>query len=66
MLKITLTKSLIGYNQKQRRTVDALGLRKLGSWVLHTDSPEIRGMLNKIPHLLKVELLDEPVEGELQ
>lgn len=66
MLKITLTKSLIGYNQKQRGTVRALGLGKLGSWVLHTDSPEIRGMLNKIPHLLKVESLDEPVEGEVK
>jgi large subunit ribosomal protein L30 len=66
MLKITLTKSLIGFNQKQRGTVRALGLGKLGSWVLHTDTPVIRGMINKIPHLLQVEQLNEPVEGEVQ
>jgi large subunit ribosomal protein L30 len=64
MLKITLKKSLIGYNEKQRRTVRALGLGKMWSWALHADSPQIRGMCKKIPHLLNVEQLEEPVEGK--
>lgn len=62
MLKITLTKSTIGFNQKQRGTVKALGLGKLGSSALHADNPVIRGMINKVPHLLQVEQLEEPVE----
>jgi large subunit ribosomal protein L30 len=66
MLRITLRKSLIGFNKKQRGTVKALGLGKLGSWVVHTDSPQIRGMVNKIPHLVQVEQLIEPVEGEVE
>jgi large subunit ribosomal protein L30 len=66
MLRITLKKSLIGFNKKQRGTVKALGLGKLGSWVVHTDSPQIRGMVKKIPHLLQVEQLNEPVEGEVE
>jgi large subunit ribosomal protein L30 len=66
MLKITLTKSLIGFNKKQGATAKALGLGRLGSWVLHTDSPQIRGMVRKITHLLNVEELPEPVEGEVE
>ena len=66
MLKITLKRSLIGFNKKQRGSVRALGLGKIGSWVLHTDSPQIRGMIKKTCHLLQVEELQEPVEGEVQ
>ncbi|MDO8683616.1 MAG: 50S ribosomal protein L30 [Armatimonadota bacterium] len=66
MLKITLKKSLIGFNGKQRKTVKALGLGKLDSWVLQADSPQIRGMIKKVTHLLQVEQLEEPVEGEVQ
>ena len=65
MLKITLKKSLIGFNKKQRSTVRALGLGRLGSWTLQADSPQIRGMINKVPHLLQVEQLEDPVEGEV-
>lgn len=54
-LHITLVKSPIGYSERQKRTVRALGLRKLQQTVKQTDSPAVRGMINKIPHLLKVE-----------
>lgn len=55
MLKITLTKGLVGKTKEQRRVVTALGLGKYGSSVVHHDSPTIRGMVNKISHLLTVE-----------
>ncbi|HBK86367.1 MAG TPA: 50S ribosomal protein L30 [Firmicutes bacterium] len=53
-LHITLVKSPIGYSAKQRQTVEALGLHKLHQTVEHDDSPAIRGMINKVIHLLKV------------
>jgi len=56
-LKITLIKSVIGQNERQRATVRALGLRKLNHSVVKADSPEIRGMVAKVSHLLKVEEL---------
>ena len=58
-LKITWTKSCIGKPQNQRRVVNALGLRRLHHTVIHGDTPTIRGMVNKISHLLKVEELAE-------
>jgi len=64
MLKITLRRSLIGFNKKQRNTVRALGLGRIGSCCLQADSPQIRGMIKKIPHLLEVEQLEEPVEAK--
>jgi len=54
-LKITLCKSLIGASPKQRRTVKALGLRKLHQTLLKEDTPSIRGMVNRVPFLLNVE-----------
>jgi len=54
-IKLTLIKSPIGYELRQKRTVRALGLRKLHQMVEVADSPAIRGMIAKIPHLLKVE-----------
>ena len=54
-LKITLTRSLIGYKQDQRATVRALGLGKLGTSVVQEDNPTIRGMIHKVRHLVKVE-----------
>ncbi len=54
-LKITLIKSVIGYNVKQKRTVRALGLRKLNQSVLHPDTPVIQGMIHKVGHLVSVE-----------
>ncbi|MCS6923244.1 MAG: 50S ribosomal protein L30 [Fimbriimonadales bacterium] len=54
MLKITLKRSPIGYSESQKRTVRALGLRKLNQTVYHRDDPSIRGMIAKVPHLLQV------------
>lgn len=53
-LNITLTRSPIGYNKKQRAVVQALGLGKLNSSVTRSDVPTIRGMIAKIPHLVTV------------
>jgi len=58
-LRIKLVRSVVGYPKNQREVVKGLGLRKLNSEVLRKDSPEIRGMINKIPHLLKVEVLEK-------
>ena len=54
-LKITLKKSVIGYNKKQKITVRTLGLRRLHQIVEHVDTPQIRGMVNKVSHLVDVE-----------
>jgi large subunit ribosomal protein L30 len=54
-LKITYTKSAIGYQKDQGRTIRALGLRKLHQSVEHEDTPAIRGMVHKVIHLVKVE-----------
>jgi large subunit ribosomal protein L30 len=54
-LKITQIKSSIGYKQKAKLTLKALGLRKMHQTVEHLDSPSMRGMLNKINYLLKIE-----------
>ena len=54
-LKITLKKSIIGYNKKQKVTVRTLGLRKLHQTVEHVDTPQIRGMVKKVSHLVEVE-----------
>jgi len=54
-LKITQIKSSIGYKQKAKLTLKALGLRKMHQTVEHIDSPSMRGMLNKINYLVKIE-----------
>jgi large subunit ribosomal protein L30 len=54
-LKITLVKSPIGYNKRQKGTVRALGLKRLNASVEHEDVATIRGMVAKISHLVKVE-----------
>lgn len=54
-LQITLVRSLIGRNEKQRSTVRTLGLRKLHQTVVHEDNPAIRGMINHVSHLVKVQ-----------
>ena len=56
-LRITYTKSSIGYAQEQKDTVRSLGLRKLNSVALHNDTPAIRGMAFKVRHLVTVEEL---------
>ena len=54
-LKITQTKSAIGRTGNQKKIVAALGLRKLNMTVEHEDSPQIRGMLDKVSHPVTVE-----------
>lgn len=53
-LEITLTKSVIGSKPAQRKTVEALGLRKLNQMVEHKDNVAIRGMVSKVAHLVTV------------
>ena len=54
-LCVTWVKSGIGYAEVQKRTLKALGLRRLNQSVVHDDSRSIRGMIKKIKHLVKVE-----------
>ncbi len=55
-LCITWVKSGIGYKEDQKRTLKALGFRRLNQSVIHNDSASIRGMINKVRHLVKVEV----------
>jgi large subunit ribosomal protein L30 len=55
MLRITLERSGIGYSLRQKRTLRALGLRRINQTVEHADCPELRGMIAKVSHLIKVE-----------
>jgi len=54
-VKITLVKSLIGRKKEHIATVNALGLRKIRKSVEHEETPQIRGMINKVVYLIKVE-----------
>jgi len=54
-LCITWVKSGIGYAEDQKRTLKALGFHRLNQSITHDDSPSIRGMVNKVKHLVKVE-----------
>ena len=58
LLRITQTRSLIGRPQDQRDTVRSLGLKRIRHTVEQPDRPEIRGMLNKVPHLVSWEAAD--------
>lgn len=57
-LRVTLVKSPIGYSKRQKETVLALGLRRMHQTVEHEDSPEIRGMIARVAHLVEVEERD--------
>jgi len=54
-LRVTLIKSGIGYAQDQKKTLRALGLNRLNKSVLHNDNSSVRGMLDKVRHLIRVE-----------
>lgn len=54
-VKVTLRKSLIGEKPKTRATVEGLGLRRIDQTVEQADSPSLRGMLDKVSHLVQVE-----------
>jgi large subunit ribosomal protein L30 len=53
-LKITQRKSRNGCDKRQRDTLRSLGLRRIGHTVEHTDSPQVRGMIHKVRHLVEV------------
>ncbi len=52
-LEVKLVKSTIGSIPKHRKTVEALGLKKIGQVAYHQDNPQIRGMINKVSHLVE-------------
>ncbi|MBN1951843.1 MAG: 50S ribosomal protein L30 [Bacteroidales bacterium] len=54
-IKITQSGSRIGSTQRQKATLDALGLRKMNATVELNDTPQILGMVRKVSHLVKVE-----------
>lgn len=58
-IDITLVRSTIGRPGNQGKVVRSLGLRKMNQTVRHEDNPCIRGMVNKVSHLLKVEAVEE-------
>jgi large subunit ribosomal protein L30 len=59
MLRIVLKKGYIGLPVKQRRTLEALGLRKIGASVNREDNKAVKGMLTKVAHLVAVETVAE-------
>ena len=65
MIKITLTKSTIGASPKQRKVVEALGLRKMHHSVELADTPQTRGAIAKVSHLVTVEELQEVHSDEI-
>ncbi len=58
-LRVTLVKSPIGNQQRQKLTVKALGFQHLNESVVHPDNPSIRGMIYKVRHLVRVEEVQE-------
>jgi len=58
-LKVTQIRSTIDRKEPQKRTIKALGLGKLHRSRVHTDTPQIRGMINAVRHLVTVEEVDE-------
>lgn len=58
-LRIRQVRSAIGRQERQKRTVRALGIRRMHQEVVVDDSPQIRGMINRVRHLVEVEEIDE-------
>ncbi|HOD54108.1 MAG TPA: 50S ribosomal protein L30 [Candidatus Cloacimonadota bacterium] len=58
-LKVTKTKSTIGYQYTQELVMRSLGLRKMNQVKIHNDNPCIRGMIKKVSHLVKVEEIND-------
>lgn len=54
-IRVTLVRSPIGYTKDQRATARALGLRRMHQTVEHNDNPTLRGMIQKIIHLVQIE-----------
>lgn len=59
LLRVELVRSLIGHPRKQREVVKGLGLRRVHSEVFRKDCPEIRGMIRKVEHLVRVEMVEK-------
>jgi large subunit ribosomal protein L30 len=57
-IKITQVRSIIGQQASHKRTIEALGLKRLNQSVVKTDTPQIRGMIFKVQHLVSVEEID--------
>ncbi|NLG16338.1 MAG: 50S ribosomal protein L30 [Fibrobacter sp.] len=57
-LKVTQVRSTIGMLEDQKRTVRALGLKKIRKSIVHDDTPSVRGMIKKVIHLVQVEEVD--------
>ncbi len=58
-LHVTLVRSPIGYSKRQKATVRALGLRRMHQTVVVPDNPAVRGMVQKIAHLVRVEAVED-------
>ena len=58
-LKITQTKSIIGSKEGHKRTIRALGLKRIRDSRVHSDTPQIRGMVRRVQHLVEVEEVEE-------
>ncbi|MBT5875554.1 MAG: 50S ribosomal protein L30 [Candidatus Latescibacteria bacterium] len=58
-IRVTQKRSAIGRVRKQKLTLEALGIHKMHQTVIHNDTPQIRGMIAKIPHLLEVDMLED-------
>jgi large subunit ribosomal protein L30 len=58
-LRITYVRSAIGYNVRQKQTILALGLHNMGDVVEQDDTPVIRGMINKVSHLVQVQEVEQ-------
>lgn len=61
-LEITYVRSAIGRPERQRRTLEALGLRRLRDTARHDDNPTIRGMIHKVQHLVEYREVEESEE----
>lgn len=61
-VKITQVKSAVGRNEKQKKTIRSLGIKKLNQTVVHRATPQILGMIKAVEHLVKYEFIDNPEE----
>lgn len=57
-IRVTQKRSVIDQTKRQKRTMVALGLKKINQTVEHNDTPQIKGMVEKVKHLVNVEYLD--------
>lgn len=64
MLKITQIRSVIGRPSGQGKTLRALGIRRMNHTVVHKDTPQLRGMISKVNHLVTVEELGAEENGD--